>query len=401
MVSVIVPVYNVEEYLPRCIESICGQTLSDLEIILVDDGSTDRSGLICDEYAQEDTRIIVIHKENGGLVSARQAGLKVASGSYIGYVDSDDWIDNIMYEDMLSICEREGADIATSIFYYEFGSRTNKEACLIPEGVYKATDGSKKKLICNLLYAEDGMDTLAPNLCSKLFRRELLCKYQFKVDPRITYGEDAACTYPCLADADCVAVTHKTYYHYCIRGNSICKTTDERYFERITVLYQNLKTSFLNHPASIILIEQLNYYMLRLVLTGVNKLFGFGLGIVVPAYLLPGGLRQRIINKKIILYGAGTVGQSYNRLFQFTKAAKVVGWIDRDWEKYRKIGLPVQSITELKELEYDGILIAVNESGTAQAIRENLLGHGVSENKIWYEPPQTLLHALDKGRLLW
>ena len=101
--SVIVPVYNVEKYLDRCIRSIAGQTYTNLEIILVDDGSTDHCGEICDEWSRKDTRIQVFYKKNGGLVSARKAGLKTASGQYIAYVDSDDWIEENMYERMMEL----------------------------------------------------------------------------------------------------------------------------------------------------------------------------------------------------------------------------------------------------------------------------------------------------------
>ncbi len=100
LVSVIVAVYNIEEYLPRCVESIMHQTYRKLEIILVDDGSTDGSGDICDEYAGKDDRILVIHKKNGGLSDARNAGLERASGDYIGFVDGDDWIEEGMYRAM-------------------------------------------------------------------------------------------------------------------------------------------------------------------------------------------------------------------------------------------------------------------------------------------------------------
>ena len=100
LVSVIVAVYNIEEYLPRCIDSISAQTYRNLEIILVDDGSTDSSGGICDDYAQKDRRIKVIHKKNGGLSDARNAGLDKVSGDYIGFVDGDDWIEEDMYRAM-------------------------------------------------------------------------------------------------------------------------------------------------------------------------------------------------------------------------------------------------------------------------------------------------------------
>ena len=101
MLSIIVPVYNVEKYIGKCIESIVNQTYKDLEIILVDDGSTDNSGKICDEWARKDKRIKVIHKKNGGLSDARNAGLDICTGDYIGFVDSDDYIELNMYEDLL------------------------------------------------------------------------------------------------------------------------------------------------------------------------------------------------------------------------------------------------------------------------------------------------------------
>ena len=107
MVSVIIPIYKVEQYLARCIDSVLRQTVSDLEIILVDDGSPDACGAICDEYAKKDDRIRVIHKENGGLSSARNAGIKIAKGEYIAFVDSDDWIDENFIKLLKEALEKE------------------------------------------------------------------------------------------------------------------------------------------------------------------------------------------------------------------------------------------------------------------------------------------------------
>ena len=100
MISIIVPVYNIEKYLPRCLDSLIGQSFLDIEIIIVDDGSTDGCYYICEEYGRKDPRIVVIHKTNGGLVSARKVGMKAARGEYIAYVDGDDWIEPQMYEQM-------------------------------------------------------------------------------------------------------------------------------------------------------------------------------------------------------------------------------------------------------------------------------------------------------------
>lgn len=111
MISVIVPIYNVERYINKCIDSIIHQSYKNLEIILVDDGSPDKCGEIIDEYSRIDKRIHVIHKSNGGLSSARNAGLDIASGDFIGFVDSDDWIEPTMYEEMLSFMEKEQLDL--------------------------------------------------------------------------------------------------------------------------------------------------------------------------------------------------------------------------------------------------------------------------------------------------
>ena len=111
LISVIVPVYNVEKYLGKCVDSILAQTYENLEIILVEDGTKDNSGAICDAYAAKDSRIRVIHKENGGLSSARNAGMDIARGEYFGFVDSDDWIEPKMYETLLNLAEKYHADL--------------------------------------------------------------------------------------------------------------------------------------------------------------------------------------------------------------------------------------------------------------------------------------------------
>ena len=116
MVSIIVPVYNVESFLPMCIQSILEQTIIDFELILVDDGSTDRCPLICEQYAKRDSRIKVIHKKNGGLSDARNVGLKASRGRYIGFIDSDDFIRKDMYEVLLRELEKENADFIKSDF---------------------------------------------------------------------------------------------------------------------------------------------------------------------------------------------------------------------------------------------------------------------------------------------
>ena len=126
-ISVIVPVYQVEAYLPQCIDGILAQTFRDFELILVDDGSQDRSGAICDEYAGRDERVRVLHKENGGLSDARNAGLEQANGDYFLFVDSDDFIAPMMLERLYAGAQREGADLAICNFRYTFDTKEKKD----------------------------------------------------------------------------------------------------------------------------------------------------------------------------------------------------------------------------------------------------------------------------------
>ena len=127
LISIIVPVYKVEKYLQECVTSIQNQTYRNLEIILVDDGSPDKSGKLCNEYAKRDSRIKVIHKVNGGLSSARNAGLKIAKGEYIGFVDSDDYIRKNMYEKLLDACIQNKTEIAACNYNYVINGNEKKD----------------------------------------------------------------------------------------------------------------------------------------------------------------------------------------------------------------------------------------------------------------------------------
>ena len=123
MISIIVPIYKVEKYINKCVDSILHQTYDELEIILVDDGSPDNCPAICDEYAKKDSRIQVIHKQNGGLINARKSGLEIAKGEYIGFVDGDDWIEPEMYELFARQIKKYSPDMVISDFYYDSGTK--------------------------------------------------------------------------------------------------------------------------------------------------------------------------------------------------------------------------------------------------------------------------------------
>ena len=242
--SVIVPVYNVERSLERCVDSILNQTAENLELILVDDGSTDSSGAMCDTYAKKYENIRVHHKANGGLTSAWKAGLALASGEYTGFVDSDDWIDPNMYERMLTLAEQEDADVTVCGLVFDFEDPKipkRNEISNFKKAVYDRKD--LEKLFPTLI--NDGYffgRTLQPARVTKLFRTELLrANVQF-CDDKVAVGEDLQITFPVLLDTRKLCVVQDFYpYHYWINNKSITGQYDSAYIEKVKLLSGRLQ----------------------------------------------------------------------------------------------------------------------------------------------------------------
>lgn len=212
-ISVIVPVYNVEGYLAECIDSILGQTFEGFELILVDDGATDGSGAICDSYAAKDSRIRILHKENGGLSSARNAGIEIASGEYIAFIDSDDVVHPDYLKDMVAIAEKEGADLVACSFI-------RGEQYIwhdIDEMQDEALDIRTGQEILNRMNDNDVVVTVAWN---KLYHRKFFKDYALRY-PEGKIHEDMFLTPQILYHADKMVITSHKLYFYRQRPNSI------------------------------------------------------------------------------------------------------------------------------------------------------------------------------------
>lgn len=219
MLSVVVPIYNVENYLKKCVESLVAQTYKIDEIILVDDGSTDKSGKIADQYAERYEQIRVIHKKNGGLADARNAGIDAATGEYIAFVDSDDYIECSMYEELLGIMTSKQADIIKGGVWCE--KENGERYAPYPSGIEKLWD-TKGALIELNSYRYFNM-----SFCDGVFKRSL-----FEDDGtgrgqlRFPFGklcEDYYLMHQVIARANSIAYSSKPYYHYIQRDNSISR----------------------------------------------------------------------------------------------------------------------------------------------------------------------------------
>lgn len=210
LISVVVPIYKVEKYLPKCVDSICGQTYQNLEIILVDDGSPDQCGKLCDEYAKQDGRIKVIHKKNGGLSDARNAGIEVATGKYIGFVDSDDYIHPQMYEFLHDSLQKNMACIAVCAFQCIMESEHVESK--IMNSIQSEVISSETERINHFLGEEF---TVAWN---KLYPREYFSNIRY---PKGKIHEDEFTTYKLLEMAKRICFIQEPLYYYVQRDNSI------------------------------------------------------------------------------------------------------------------------------------------------------------------------------------
>lgn len=220
--SVIVPVYKVEEYLPSCIDSVLNQTFSDFELILVDDGSPDTCPEICEDYAKKDNRINVVHKSNGGLASARRAGIKVAKGDYVFNLDSDDLIENDTLEYAYNIINKTNCEMVSFAYKWVKNAKTiNITNDGLDEGLY--TEKDFEKYIYPRILMDKNMNHISYYLSGKAVKRDLLTPNQLAVSEKISLGEDLCCVVPCYLQAKSVYISKKQAYLYTVRENSLSK----------------------------------------------------------------------------------------------------------------------------------------------------------------------------------
>lgn len=209
-ISIVVPIYNMENYLNKCINSIINQTYSNIEILLIDDGSTDKSSEMCDNWEKRDNRIRVFHKKNGGLSDAKNYGIEHATGEYIGFVDSDDWIEHDMYEQLYNEAKNNKADIVICGRYLEYDNHTIEQ--LKNERIIM---NSKEAIIkLNTFYGFD------MSSCDKLYNINLFKNIRFPYGKKC---EDAYVTYKLFGNAKKIEYFPKCFYHYLQRNNSISK----------------------------------------------------------------------------------------------------------------------------------------------------------------------------------
>ena len=233
--SLVVPAYNSESFIDRCIVSALNQSFGDFELILVDDGSFDKTFQICKKYEEEDLRVKVIHKENGGHTSARNEGLKASSGEYILFLDSDDWLDI----SALEICKHEiSKNYPDIVIFGMVNTATENEFPIyIDDGFYN-TDNATETIWNKLMLDPNGRVIFPASLSAKCFKRNIIIKNQLSVPSEVLIGEDGAAFVGAMLGSKSVSIVSNTHYNCFVRQGSVSHSSDHKAFSRLPFLFE-------------------------------------------------------------------------------------------------------------------------------------------------------------------
>ena len=377
--SVCVPVHNTANVLRRCIESLLEQTYPNLEIILVDDGSDDGSGDVCDEYAACHENVIALHQAAQGPIMARYQAVLAASGSVVTFVDSDDFVAHEMYKELMSLRLQYRADVVMSgaIRYHSDEHQVCTHDC-VPKGLYNAQD-IRDKFFPVMLWFNDnfGVD---PALWSKVFSREILlpCYEQIK-NLDFHYGEDMAIVYPLLCYCKSVYVTHRSYYYHRQRsyGEVPGYVRDVFYLDKLYILYKFLRKKLGVCGGD--LLRQIDMWYAH----AVNyKKRCYGLYYEFSSsYLFPfGKVKQGTV---VAIYGAGRVGHEFVAQLEKTNYAGNVLWVDINYKQRQAQGLHVKAPRCLTEETFDVLVVAIKSKDMQKKIADVLYSqYNISYDKI-------------------
>ncbi len=381
-ITVIVPIYNAENYLCKCVGSIISQTHVNLQVILVDDGSVDASLNICKQLQEMDSRIEIYHTENKGSVAARKYGLERARGTYIGFVDADDYVEPEMFAELLHLLRWIDADFVHTGYVEEGG--TKAIICDFEEEVAEFFDISEKiHFIQKYLLKEGDRSLVSPSLVTKLYKAAFIKNCFLHLPDEQQYGEDLLCLWRCILESRRIVLHRSAMYHYVVRKNSLSHMPYEDYMIKEIGLWHHLLKVMAEYQCLKTLKEDIYIFFKRRMVTVLQA--DKKNDIRIPHYYWKN--IEKLSGKRIVIYGAGDVGQDYYAQISKYKSCEILAWVDSDWRKYH---FDYAKVTEKNEVNYiscDVIIIAVRDRETGMEIRKLLKDKGVPSNKVkWQEP---------------
>lgn len=385
LVSIIVPIYNTQEFLQRCLESILNQSYGNMDIILVNDGSTDDSISVCEKFAATDDRIRIISQPNHGIIAAKRAGIKICRGEYVMFVDSDDWIESELLETMVYAICKSGCSLVCTNVYMDSGNITIEKRNAISNGIYET-----EKIAKDLFYYKDSdRYGILPYSVAKLYPRDLLKEVLDNISDDIRYAEDKSIVFSIVFKNIKVCFLDNIYYHYCVRNGSVTELENPNYLVELTAFYKYAKKIFEGHKEREYLLRQLGKYLLQETKYAIDTKLGLttlGKTIFREFYRLdPSAFFEE--KRKVILYGAGKVGSDYWKQLVDCMNIEFCGWVDKEYRKYQENELDVQPVGYIQKTKYHYIIVAVRKQIIFWEIREELIDMGVEEDAIvWGRP---------------
>lgn len=384
-ISVIIPVYNGETHLSRCIESVRMQTHKNLQIILIDDGSMDNSLVICQQFAQLDPRIEVYHTENRGLVAARKYGLTLATGAYIGFTDADDYIDAEMFYILLQKIIETDADFVHSGYIEEIGD-IQKNVYDFDESIINMGDTyCRNNILKKYILGRKDENYISSSIWSKLFKREFIKKCYSPLPNEQQYGEDLLCLCRCILESHRIVLIKKAMYHYVIGENTLSHLKYDEYMIKEVRLW-NCFINILQEYNCYEFLKGSAYYFLKNRMIDVISADS-SIKIPIPQFYYKD--LDLIRHKKIVIFGAGKVGRDYYTQISKYQYCEIAAWIDSNWYEYHFDYAEVVNIEKVLSIQWDLVIIAVKDKVIGMEIMDLLVKMGVDIEKInWQEPGQ-------------
>lgn len=363
MISVIVPIYNAEKYLNKCLASIVNQTYRELEIILVNDGSIDESLAICEKYKQDDDRIVIVNKHNEGLVRARKDGIRMAKGEYITFVDADDWIDITTYKKVYT----GKADIISYGLTEEYENYSKNKTDKIEPGLYdkkRIHDQIIPKMLSSRNFFEFG---ILPNIYCKLIKKSLLLETIDNVSDNVTIGEDVDFFFRTVYKAESVLIKTDILYHYRQHQESMMRA--KLPVKRIKALYWDLYN--IKEAAGLKeWVSQLNQYITFVML------------LKRPEIVIPYIMELSDIHGKVVIYGAGEFGKSLYDILVEDKNITRLSIVDKQWQNMNNPGYHIENPEIVRRDIPDKIIVAILNENVCGQVEKYLIEMGIDSKTI-------------------
>lgn len=354
LLSVIVPVYNAEKYIEECVESILRQTYMAIEVILINDGSSDRSGLICDLLAEKNSCIKVLHVENRGIIKARLIGARVSVAEWVTFVDADDWIEENAYENLIGCNDCDM--VITGICRYFDRNHREMQMPYLREGLYSKCELDREIIPVMLWNSRQRTWALDPSLCTKIFKRRILLQHMENAsDVGSNYGEDSCVIFPMMLVVQRIRIIRKVYYYHRQRTSGIIPPyiQDEEFIPKLNKVYEYLKMRFKETIYWDILKNRLDCFFISSVEL-IKRRYKYPM--LEFAIFFP--VDKIAPRSKVVLFGAGEMGKRYwkqNMLYHF---CNIVLWVDSKYDVLDRF--PIRNPETIRELTFDYILIAVD-----------------------------------------